>query len=248
MSDDDAPVLESAAPGTWLPLADAIRALGITEYQAYRFVRDDKLRAREWDGGRIEVWVADEARSNELPGRSVAVSDDRLSLDVVERLAAMFHQQVGQLLRPLAEAHERSLELARENGALAERVEAAERAPRDDVDRQPELDHLREQLRDVEAAHARLAAMLDAQQPREMVEPSKSPQGQSPPFVIGAIILAVVTIAFVFFVVTNLVAPRTVTGPSSLEIGFETALEPSLSVVPRCSAIEMPGLFITCLP
>lgn len=249
MTDDENQDVAHAEPGAWLPLADAIRALEITEYQAYRYVREDKLRAREWNGGRIEVWVADAARPSETSHMSLTSGADHLSLDVIERLAAMFHQHIGQLLQPLAEAHERSLELARENGALTERLSSSERSSRvaeNTGDDPSHLEALRERIRDVEAANARLTAMLEARAPREEAMPPELPRQESRLLVIGAVVLAIITVAFLIVVFTNIVHPRTIFGPPSSEQGFEGAVDSALSVGRPCSPEELQAMLVGC--
>jgi hypothetical protein len=113
-------------PGCWLPLREAVREIGSLEY-LYRLARDGTLQAREDPEHGVEIWVADGDRtagaSPQPPDPSIvaqtAIPPGPHASDLVT--------PIGLLLAPLAESHERSLQLARENGVLSERVPALER-------------------------------------------------------------------------------------------------------------------------
>jgi hypothetical protein len=105
--------------GQWLLLRDAVRVIGSLE-RLYRMAEEGILLSRVDPDGEIEIWVpssetyaasdaSDPDRPTEPPGpRSVDASE-------LSRVAAA-------LIKPLAEAHERHLQLARENGSLSARV------------------------------------------------------------------------------------------------------------------------------
>jgi hypothetical protein len=251
MAEDERARQHSSEPGIWLPLADATRVLGITEYQAYRYVRDEKLRAREWDGGRIEVWVTDAARSDSASPQSLAVIEDRLSLVTVERLASMFNDQVAQLLRPLAKSHDRSLELARENGALTERLAAAQRevTVTAEIERdQQSLEYLRLRVQEIEAVNAELTAVLELRQSEERTEsvvPSRSQPGL---LGIGTLVLAVVALAFLIVVVFNIAIPRVPAWPSFQEQRSGSVNRTVVTVGRQCWPDELRGMIASCRP
>jgi hypothetical protein len=249
MTEDESARQDSSESGIWLPLADATRILGISEYQAYRFVRDEKLRAREWDGGRIEVWVTDAARSDLTVPRSLAVIEDRLPLDTVERLASMFNDQVAQLLRPLAESHDRSLELARENGALTERLAAAQRdvPVTAEIERdQQSLEYLRSRIQEIETANAQLTAMLESRQSDEQTEMPLPSRSQPWLLGIGTLVLAVVALAFLIVVVFNITAPRVPAWPSFQEQGSGSLDRTVVTMGRQCWPDELRGMTVSC--
>ena len=76
-----------AALGTWLPIHDAARRLGILELLAYRFVSEGKLRSRRRDDGTVEAWVADTDATSQRPTQSSDPGHDGRYLVLAERLA-----------------------------------------------------------------------------------------------------------------------------------------------------------------
>jgi hypothetical protein len=107
-------------PGRWLILRDALREIGSLEH-LYELARDGKLQSREGAVGQVEVWVADRDRFGGIltrPPGAVGSGDSCCS---------EAEHQVLALAASLVENHERHLELARENGALGERVAQLER-------------------------------------------------------------------------------------------------------------------------
>jgi hypothetical protein len=153
-------------PGSWLPLRVAARELGLPERLANRLVADGKLRSREGESGRIEIWVADAARARDEPTPPFQVIDDGRSTALAEQLSGTVQTQLTALMAPLAESYDRNTRLARENGALAERAASLERelqALREATasDRQA-LEQARKRLEAVEGANAGLTRMLDA--------------------------------------------------------------------------------------
>jgi hypothetical protein len=86
----------------------AIRRLGISEYEAYRLIGDGKLRARERDGGQIEVWVPGLNRSVDGRLRSAGVLAEGTSSAPVEHPPVVARGQLEDLrqrVRDLEVAH-----------------------------------------------------------------------------------------------------------------------------------------------
>ena len=208
MTQTDSTRHDTPDTGSWLPLKDALQVLGISEYQAYRFVRDEKLRAREWDGGRIEVWISEADDPNGVQSLPADSHDDRISLATVERLSTVFQQQVGELLRPLSESHERRVELARENGALVERLAAAEReatAASETIAADKESTaYLRKRVRDVEEANTQLTSMLNS---KALERPVEQPPKRPWTWMVVVGILAATTIGLAIVLLLGVVRP-----------------------------------------
>src|SRR4051794_41082173 len=97
----DDPV-DPAEPGSWLPLHDAARQLGILELLAFRLISDGKLLSRFQEGGEIQVWVADADRVRGIPSRAGMAQQDERPLVLAERLAATVHHQGEALTSALA--------------------------------------------------------------------------------------------------------------------------------------------------
>jgi hypothetical protein len=113
-------------PGRWLPLRDALRAVGSLE-QLYQLARDGKLQPRAEADGQVDVWVSDRECFGGAPTRFL---DATRHADPLVSECSTFSEdghQVAALIAPLVESHERHLELARENGALGERVARLQR-------------------------------------------------------------------------------------------------------------------------
>jgi hypothetical protein len=108
-------------PGRWLPLRDALRAVGSLEH-LYQFARDGKLQSREEADGQVEVWVTDRECFGGAPARLLDATRHSESLVSECSHCSEVGHQVAALVAPLVESYERHLELARENGALTERV------------------------------------------------------------------------------------------------------------------------------
>lgn len=142
-----------AEHGAWLPLHDAAQELGILEVLAYRLVSEGKLRSR-WQGdGEIQVWVADTDGVRDGAPRSGEQRHDGQCLALVERLVLAAHYPVDVLTKSLAAAYDRNGQLARENGALVERMALVERELK-------ALQDVQERLRSVEATNGQLSHLL----------------------------------------------------------------------------------------
>src|SRR5687767_792175 len=140
---------ERTMSGSWLPIHDAARKLGILEILAYRLVSEGKLRSRRPDDGTIEIWVADTDAMTQGTTQSSEPGHDGRYLVLAERLASTVHYQVEVLTSSLAAAYDRNAQLARENGVLTERLEGVERelkALRDLQDRLHAVEATNEQL------------------------------------------------------------------------------------------------------
>jgi hypothetical protein len=144
-----------AAPGCWLPLRDAVREIGSLEY-LYRLARDGTLQSREDPDHGVEIWVADQDRAAGVSAHPPDPPSAAASAIPAGPQAPDLATPIGLLLAPLAESHQRSLQLARENGALSERVPALER----------EVEVLRESVASqsaaLELAHQRIDSVLAA--------------------------------------------------------------------------------------
>src|SRR3954463_3842728 len=90
-----------AEPGSWLPLRDAARALGIPENLTKRFAVDGKLLARDCDDGRIEVWVVESDRLDERPSQFPEIIEGRRSVALGEHLSGIVQDQAMALMAPL---------------------------------------------------------------------------------------------------------------------------------------------------
>ena len=140
---------ERTHAGSWLPIHDAARKLGILEILAYRLMSEGKLQSRRQDDGMIEIWVADTDPPMHEPAQPSDVGRDERYIVLAERLASSVHYQVEVLTGSLAAAYDRNSQLARENGALTERLEGVERelkALRDIQDRLHAVEATNEQL------------------------------------------------------------------------------------------------------
>jgi hypothetical protein len=117
-------------PGRWLPLREAVRAVGSLE-RLNRLARDGMLQTRECADGEIEVWVAerDSYRAPTGPFETDAsfVADGQAdATGVPEASTSEVSNAEAGLIEALAEAHERQITLAQENGTLRERLTALE--------------------------------------------------------------------------------------------------------------------------
>jgi len=112
--------------GRWLLLRDAVREIGSLEH-LYRLARDGTLQSREDAHGRIEVWVTDGDRFDDAPTQSLDATSLAETVAPNELRSSEVEPQIGALITTVVQTHERHLELARENGALSERVLALER-------------------------------------------------------------------------------------------------------------------------
>lgn len=113
-------------PGRWLPLRDALRAVGSLEH-LYQLARDGKLQPRAEADGQVDVWVSDRECFGDTPTRFL---DATRHVDPLVSECSTYSDvghQVAALIAPLVESHERHLELARENGALGERIARLQR-------------------------------------------------------------------------------------------------------------------------
>jgi hypothetical protein len=117
------PIVDELEPGRWLPLRDAVREIGSLE-RRYRLAQDGELRSREWSPDQIEIWVADREQFGGAPPGVRGVTQ---STDPTGPHGPELASQITAPLAPVVENHERYLHLARENGALSERVPALER-------------------------------------------------------------------------------------------------------------------------
>ena len=146
---------ESAAgeSGSWLPLHEAARELGILEILAFRLISDGKLLSRRDEGGEIQVWVADADRVEEGPAQVSVTNREERSLALAESLATTVHHQVEILTSSLVASYEQNAQLARENGALTERLAVLERELTG-------LQDTRERLRASELTNTQLTRML----------------------------------------------------------------------------------------
>jgi membrane protease YdiL (CAAX protease family) len=112
--------------GRWLLLRDALREVGSLEY-LYQLAKDGTLRSRHDAYGRVEVWLSVRDRYGPAEPESTTAMA-ALGVDAaVGTNASEAAQWVAAVLGPLMQSHERQLQLARENGALAERLAAVER-------------------------------------------------------------------------------------------------------------------------
>jgi hypothetical protein len=145
--------LGHAELGSWLPLHDAARKLGILEILAYRLISEGKLRSRHPEDGEIQVWVSEMEYPGEGISRAGERDHDERYLAIAERLASAVHHQADVLTNSLVAAYDRNAQLARENGALAERLGSVERELK-------ELRDIHERLRAVESANAQLTQLL----------------------------------------------------------------------------------------
>ena len=125
-SDDPLQGGTATGPGRWLPLRDALREIGSLEH-LYRLARDGELQSREEAAGRVEVWVADRDCFGATPSRCLEPTQPSESVGSGGSHCSEAEHQVLALTAALVENHERHLELARENGALGERVAQLER-------------------------------------------------------------------------------------------------------------------------
>lgn len=139
--------------GSWLPIHDAARKLGILELLAYRLMSEGKLRSRQHDSGTIEVWVADTDPLTQAPTPPGDASYNGRYVALAERLASAIHHQVELLTNSLVSAYDRNAQLARENGALTERLEGFERKLKS-------LHDVQERLDAIEAANKQLTHLL----------------------------------------------------------------------------------------
>jgi hypothetical protein len=113
-------------PGRWLPLRDALRAVGSLEH-LYQLARDGKLQPRAEADGQVDVWVSDRDCFGGAPTRFLdATRHAEPPVSECSTCSEAGHQ-VAALIASLVENHERHLELARENGALGERVARLQR-------------------------------------------------------------------------------------------------------------------------
>jgi hypothetical protein len=124
--DDEHTTAGTVDAGQWLLLRDAVREIGSLE-RLYRLAHDGQLRSREDVHGRIEVWVAD-SESYDAPTHALEVA----AAPTEELLfGGLTSPEVGRvvaaLIAPLVESHQSQVALARENGALNERLAALER-------------------------------------------------------------------------------------------------------------------------
>ena len=165
-------------PGSWLPLRDAVREIGSLE-SMYRLARDGKLQSREGGHDRIEVWVADRDRLADAPTGPLEVTR-ATETAVSTTYAADLARQIAALMAPLSESHERNLQLARENGALSERVPSLERELQalraSTAADQHALDEVRQRLEAVVGANIALTDLLQSRAlDREWEQPPPPP-------------------------------------------------------------------------
>jgi hypothetical protein len=109
-------------PGRWLPLRDAVRAVGSLE-RLNRLAKDGMLQTREGADGEVEVWVAerDSYRASSSPFE-VEADAQAEATGVPEPGTSEVSNAEAGLIEALAEAHERQITLAQENGTLRERL------------------------------------------------------------------------------------------------------------------------------
>jgi hypothetical protein len=178
MADEQRVAADRVEPGQWLPLERAVRVLGISERAIYQLVGQGKLRSRDGANDGAEIWITDSERTDTATERSVEVIHQDQSLFTVERLSAAMSQQVASLTAPLAASYERNVQLARENGALTERLDALEREAQElrsgAVSRAQALEQAQKRLEALEGANAALTRMLAAAQ-RDVPEERRSP-------------------------------------------------------------------------
>jgi hypothetical protein len=163
-------------PGRWLLLRDAVREIGSLE-SLYRLARDGTLPSRENAQHGIEVWIADRDLPEGAPTRPLAVPAVADAAVSSTPLPSELATQIGAVLASLTESHERGLQIARENGALSERVPALEReletARASAASHQEALDALQRRLGAVIEANLALTDLLRPPSP-------DSERGQTP--------------------------------------------------------------------
>lgn len=128
--------------GCWLLLRDAVRVIGSLE-RLYQLAEEGVLESRQDEQGRIEVWIESgetytapgatttpPGPAATVPGSAPAESPGDAT-DPRGAGASDLGQVAAALIAPLTEAHERHLELARENGSLSARVIVLERELQD---------------------------------------------------------------------------------------------------------------------
>jgi hypothetical protein len=171
VSDEEIVRVNQAQSGSWLPLDDAIRALGMSERVIFRLVNEGRLRSREEPNDRIEIWVADADRVDDTQDRPVEIIRPDHSLSLMERQSTTLGHQVTALTAPLAASYERNVQLARENGVLSERTAALEREVETlraaAVSDKQALEQTRRRLEAVESAHAQLSRMMATSQDQQ---------------------------------------------------------------------------------
>src|SRR5215207_5659632 len=87
-------------PGRWLPLRDALRAVGSLEH-LYQFARDGKLQSREEADGQVEVWVTDRECFGGAPARLLDATRHSESLVSECSHCSEVGHQVAALVAPL---------------------------------------------------------------------------------------------------------------------------------------------------
>lgn len=169
--DEESVRANQAQSGRWLPLDDAVRALGMSERVVFRLVSEGRLRSREESDDRVEIWVADADRVDDAPDRTVEIIHPDQTLSLVERQATTLGHQFTALTAPLAASYERNVQLARENGVLSERAAALEREVETlraaAISDKQALEQTRKRLEAVESAYAQLTRMMAASQDQQ---------------------------------------------------------------------------------
>jgi predicted nucleic acid-binding Zn-ribbon protein len=128
--------------GCWLLLRDAVRVVGSLE-RLYQLAEEGVLESRQDEDGQIEVWIesgetyAAPGATHAAPSPAATVPGSAAAESLGEATdprgtgAGDLGQMAAALIGPLTEAHERHLELARENGSLSARVIVLERELQD---------------------------------------------------------------------------------------------------------------------
>jgi hypothetical protein len=128
--------------GCWLLLRDAVRVIGSLE-RLYQLAEEGVLESRQDEYGQIEVWIESgetytaSGSATTPPGPAATVPGAAPAESLGEATdprgagASDFGQVAAALIGPVTEAHERHLELARENGSLSARLIVLERELQD---------------------------------------------------------------------------------------------------------------------
>jgi hypothetical protein len=117
--------VEAHASGSWLSLRDAVQVVGSLEH-LYRLASAQKLPSRDDPDGQVEVWIADADRDAGALRRPVEAASQDEALAGIQELALAICDRILTAIAPLVANADQNLRLARENGALAERVASLE--------------------------------------------------------------------------------------------------------------------------
>jgi hypothetical protein len=126
VSDGNNGHLGGSETGRWLPLREALRGVGSLE-RLYRLAMADQLPSREGADGQTLVWITADRATPAAPEQSPDRAGIREASTLADHEPPAEGDRVTPLVEHLVQAHGRSLELAQENGALAERTASLER-------------------------------------------------------------------------------------------------------------------------